>query len=226
MTKTSRTPSVKRALIDKANTTVVVVVSIAAFLVAFSLVATKTLVSQAGYQNRVISAKRDAVKQLKDDLSAVTTLKKSYDAFNSTTQNAIGGNPSGVGQRDGSNSKIVLDALPSTYDFPALTTSLETLLSGQGVKINAISGTDDEVAQSTNQTSVSPAPIQIPFQVSVSSNYDGIKNVVTTFEHSIRPIQLVTLDLSGNQGNLTLAVDAHTYYQPAKSLTINTKVVQ
>ncbi len=219
-------PSSKRILIDKANTAVVVVVSVAAFLAVFSLVATKTLISQAAYQNRVISGKRVAVNQLKSDLSAIQQLKKSYDAFNSTTQNAIGGNPNGTGQQDGNNSKIVLDALPSTYDFPALTTSLESLLSTQNVKINTISGTDDEVAQSTNQSSASPSPIAIPFQLSVTSNYDSIKNVVSTFERSIRPIQLTTLDLSGDQKNLNLSINAETYYQPAKALTINTKVVQ
>jgi hypothetical protein len=219
-------PSTKRALIDKANTAVVVVVSVAAFLAVFSLVATKTLIGQAGYQNRVISAKRDAVNQLKADLSAVKTLNKSYDAFNSTTLNAIGGNPDGTSQKDGSNSKIVLDALPSAYDFPALTTSLEALLSGQNVKINTIAGTDDEVAQSTNQSSTTPEPIEIPFQLSIASNYDGIKNVIGVFERSTRPIQITTFDLSGDQNNLTLAVDARTYYQPAKALNINTKVVQ
>ena len=124
----ANTPSTKRALIDKANTAVVVAVSVATSLAVFSLVATKTLISQASYQNRVISAKRDAVNQLKSDLSAVQSLKKSYDAFNSTPQNAIGGDPNGSSRQDGTNSTIVLDALPSTYDFPALTTSLETLL--------------------------------------------------------------------------------------------------
>lgn len=226
MAKSTRTPSAKRMLIDKTNTKIVVAVGIAAFLVAFSLVATKTLISQAAYQNRVISAKRDALDQLKKDLSAVTTLKESYTTFNTTTHNAIGGSLTGTGQKDGTNSKIVLDALPSSYDFPTLTTSLDVLLAGRNVKINTISGRDDEIAQSTNQSSSSPKPIAIPFQVSISGNYDSIKGVVAAFEHSIRPIQITAFDMSGDQNNLTLAIDAQTYYQPAKSLTIQTKVVK
>lgn len=216
----------KRILIDKANTTIVIVVSVAAFLVVFSLVATKTLVSQAAYQNRVISGKRDAVNQLKDDLGAIKSLKSSYQAFISTTQNAIGGNPDGTGQQDGNNAKIILDALPSSYDFPALTTSLDNLLATQNVKINSIAGTDDEVAQASNQSSSDPQPVPIPFQLSVSGNYDSIKGVIDVLERSIRPIKINTLDLSGDQNNLTLSVEAETYYQPAKSLNINTKVVQ
>src|SRR5882762_6204910 len=134
----AKTASTKRALIDKANSQVVIVTSIAAFILVFSMVATKTLISQATYQNRVIGAKKTAVKQLKADIKATDTLKSSYKAFVSTAQNAIGGNPDGTGQQDGNNTKIVLDALPSSYDFPALATSLDKLLTGQGVTINSI----------------------------------------------------------------------------------------
>lgn len=222
----------KRALIDKTNSTIVIVVSVAAALTAFAGVATKTLISQANYQNKVISAKRTAVDQLKADIEAVGTLKTSYDAFLSTSQNVIGGNPVGTGQQDGDNAKIVLDALPSFYDFPTLTTNLETLIGsvtagGGSIKINSISGVDDEVAQSENTQSSNPEPIAIPFSVSVSGNYDAVKGVVDVFERSIRPIQILSFAVLGQDGsNLTLNIEAQTYYQPAKSLKIQSKVVE
>ncbi len=219
-------PNGKRTLIDKANTRVVVVVSIAAFLAVFSLVATKTLISQARYQDRVISAKRDARDQLKKDIDAVSDLKSSYEAFTSTAQNAIGGNPSGAGSQDGNNAKIVLDALPSSYDFPALATSLETLVANQGVKINTISGTDDGATQSANTSSSAPQPIAIPFTLSVTGSYPNVQKVISSLEKSIRPIQIQTLDISGSKDSLNLSVTAQTYYQPAKSLNITTKVIK
>ncbi len=218
--------STKRSLIDKANTTVVVVVSMAAFLLVFSAVATKTLVSQAGYQNRVISEKRKARDQLIADKEAVKELKKSYEQFTITSVNILGGSPAGIGQKDGNNAKIVLDALPSGYNFPALATSLEVLVANQNLKINSIAGTDEEVTQAENKTSTNPQPIPIPFDLSITSNYDGVKSVIGAFEKSIRPIQLITLDISGNKDELTLAVGARTYFQPAKSLNITTKVVK
>lgn len=218
--------STKRILIDKANARIVVYVSVAAFLLVFSLVATKTLVSQAAYQNRVISKKKAAVAQLKTDISATDALKTSYHAFTNTTQNVLGGNPGGSGAKDGNNAKIVLDALPSGYDFPGLTTSLETLLNQQNVKINSITGTDDEVAQSGNQSSVNPQPVPIPFTVTVEGDYDGVQNVIKAFENSIRPIQLQQMQVSGNKDKLTLNVTAQTYYQPAKSMSIKKEVVK
>ena len=218
--------STKRMLIDKANARIVAYVSVAAFILVFSLVATKTLVGQAAYQNRVIGKKKAAVNQLKTDIAATNDLKTSYHAFTSTTQNVLNGNPTGSGAKDGNNAKIVLDALPSSYDFPGLTTSLETLLNQQNVKIDSITGTDDEVAQSANQSSVSPQPVPIPFTVSIEGDYNGIQNVVKAFENSIRPIQIQQLQLSGGKDKLTLNVTAQTYYQPAKSLNIKKQVVK
>lgn len=217
----------KRALIDKANSTVVVITSVAAFITVFSLVATKTLVGQAAYQNRVLKAKHTAVTQLKSDITASDELKNSYQAFVSTGQNAIGGNPDGTGAQDGNNAKIILDALPSSYDFPALATSLEKIITGtNGLTITSITGTDDEVNQSTNQSSGTPQPVPMPFQVSVTGNYQAIQGLIGVFEHSIRPFQIQTMDLSGDQNNLSLTLTAQTYYQPAKSLNITTKVVK
>lgn len=216
----------KQGLIDKANTRIVVSVGVAAFILVFSLVATKTLVSQAAYQNRIISKKQAAVKQLKSDIAATTQLKTAYEAFSSTPQNVLGGNPSGSGPQDGNNVKIVLDALPSTYDFPGLATSLATLLNDQNVVIHSITGTDDQVAQSTNQASATPVPVPIPFTVGTSGTYAGAQSVISAFQRSIRPIQIQTLDLAGSGDELTLTVSAQTYYQPAKSLTINKVVVK
>jgi len=220
-------PSTKRALIDKANTRIVIYVSVAAFILVFSLVATKTLISQAGYQNRIIAAKRVAVDQLKADITASGQLQNSYDAFTGTSSNAIGGNPNGTGPQDGDNAKIVLDALPSNYDFPGLTTSLENLLTAQnGVKIDSISGTDQEATLGKNVSSSTPTPQPIPFSVSVTGDYGGIQNVIATFERSIRPIQVQTLNINGTGSNVNMTVTAQTYYQPAKSLNISKKEVQ
>lgn len=218
--------STKRVLIDKTNTTIVVTVSVAVFVTVFSLVATKALISQAAYQNRVIGAKKEAVRQLEENIASVDTLNKSYTAFVSTATNAIGGNSDGITPRDGNNAKIVLDALPSKYDFPALTTSLDSLLASQKVQINSISGIDDELAQAANQSSANPQPAPIPFQASVGADYLGVRNVISALERSIRPIQITTLDISGSKNKLTLSVEAQTYYQPAKSMNIQKQVVK
>lgn len=216
----------KRVLIDKTNSSIVAITAIAAFVVVFALVASKTLISQAAYQNRVISAKKTAVSQLKTDIQATDSLAAAYKAFVGTSQNVLGGNPKGNGGQDGDNAKIALDALPSKYDFPALATSLEKLLTSQNVQIQSITGTDEEVTQSSDQSSPTPKPIAMPFQISVTGNYQSIQNLIDAFGRSIRPFQIQTMQLSGDQKNMTLTLTAQTFYQPEKVLNITTEVVK
>lgn len=213
--------STKRLLIDKANARIVMYVSVATVFFVFSAVATKAFISQASYQNKIIGAKRDAVNQLKSNIKATEQLRRSYKAFINTPQNAIGGSSNGIGDKSGDNAKIVLDALPVRYDFPALTTNLESLLGNAGVKIDSIAGTDDEIAQSGNGLSATPTPLPIPFSMGVSGDYASIQRAVDTYQRSIRPIQIQTLDIAGVNNELTLSVTAQTYYQPAKTFNIS-----
>jgi hypothetical protein len=214
----------KRVLISKANSKIVIVTAVAAFVVVFSLIASKTLISQATYQNRVIGAKRTAVAQLQSDIQATSSLTASYEAFADTPQNVLGGSPTGTASNDGNNAKIVLDALPSKYDFPALATSLEELINSQKVQIQSITGTDNEVA--SIESSPDPTPVAIPFQISVTGSYQSLQNLVNAFNESIRPFQIQTLSLSGDQSNMTMTITAQTYYQPEKTFSITKEAVQ
>lgn len=218
--------SIKRGLIDKSNTRIVIIVSMAVFAVIFSLVAARTLWNQAIYQGKVISAKTDAKKQLQADVKIANTLHDSYSAFVGATTNIIGGTSVGVTSRDGDNAKIILDALPSKYDFPALATNLETLVQDQQIELVSINGIDDEVVQSANNTSSDPQAVEIPFQLSATGDYTKTQALIGALERSIRPIAIRSLDVSGAQGKLTTTISAVTYYQPAKSLNTRTKVVK
>ena len=225
--KTSRAHlSVKRVQIDKSQSRMLVAAAIAAFMLTFALVGGKMLVGQIVYQNKVISAKKDAVRQMKSNIQASSSLMTSYKAFVSTSKNAIGGNPQGAGPQDGDNAKIVLDALPSRYDFPALTTSLERLLNAQNMTIESISGSDDEVNQQENESSPSPEAVPVPFQISANGAYASAQSLFDSFDKSIRPLQVQKVQLSGGQNQMFVKIDAQTYYQPGKNFNITKKDVK
>ncbi len=215
----------KRLMIDKANARIVVLTAAASFIVVFSLVASYILFGQLQYQNRLIGKKKVALSQLHEDIDSTKTLVSQYQAFVSNSQNILGGDPNGNGNQDGDNAKLVLDALPSKYDFPALATSLEKLITDQGAVIDSMTGTDDEVAQA-GVTSDTPEPVQIPFEVTVSGNYGDIKKVVDGFQRSIRPIQIQSMQLTGSEDKMSLHISAVTYYQPEKSLNIRMEVLK
>lgn len=217
--------STKHLQINKANSNMVMIIAVAAFVVVFSLVASRALLEKSSYQRRVIAAKQKAATQLKANVEAAHSLQSSYKAFVSNPNNIIGGNPSGSGENDGDNAKITLDALPSQYDFPALTSSLEKILTKNNYKINSIVGTDDELAQQNNQ-SPTPSPVEIPFSVGVGATLDTSKTLLDLFQHSIRPMNIQTIDISGSNSDMTLNITANTYYQPARNLNIKTEVVK
>lgn len=223
----ARTTSLtKRLLISKANSAMVIATSIAAFVLVFGLVAGKALISQMSYQNKVIDAKKVALDQLEADLTAVDSLNESYRDFVEDDPNVLGGDPEGAGPQDGDNAKLVLDALPSRYDFPALTTSLEALITAQNLQILGISGTDEEATKGQQQTTGEPTAVAMPFQVQVSGAYPSIQNLVDVMLRSIRPFQIQSMEIAGGEDSMIANITAQTFYQPEKTLSIEEKVVR
>lgn len=216
--------STKRLQIDKDSKTMIIWVAIAVFIVIFSIISGHSLYTELSYRNRVIAADSTAYNQLKNDVNTSGQLVGSYKDFVDTSTNIIGGSTNNNSQNNGDNAKIILDALPSTYDYPALIASLQSLLGSQGVTINSITGTDSPPGPSSGLNS--SAPIAMPFSFSVSGSFQSIQNVVSAFEHSIRPMQFQTVDISGSQSSLTLNVSAQTYFQPAIGFNIKKEIVQ
>jgi hypothetical protein len=225
--------STKRIQINKANARIVVILAVASFLVTFSLIASKGLLSQRSYQSRVISKKKEALTQLEHNAAAAKDLITSYEQFvDPSVLNILGGNPQTEkgkeGDLDGDNARIVLDALPSKYDFPAVATSIEKIVTDLNITLAGINGADDEIAQKevNNTPQADLVPIEIPFQFSVSSDYKSLQALLKTLERSIRPIYINTLSFSGTNEKMTLSIQAQTYYQPPKSLTIQMEQVR
>ncbi len=218
--------SLKQLKIDKDNQDIVIVTAITVFVIIFSLLSSKSLLSQRAYNNRLATAQQAALNQLSSDISAKNSLVNSYSKFISPAQNIIGGNSTGSGPNDGNNAQIVLDALPSKYDFPALATSIQTLLSKESVKIDGISGTDEQATQQTNTTSSSPSPVAMPISFTVDGSYQSIVSVLNDVQNSIRPVQIQNLTLSGDETDLQLSITAQSFYQPEKDFTIGSETVQ
>ncbi len=220
--------STKRLQINKANARMVAILAASSVITVFSLVAARTLISQSTYQQRIIAERSKANDQLKKNVKSVSELVQKYQDFDSAPENVIGGNPdpNSTGERDGPNSRIVLDALPSKYDFPALATSLEKILLDGGYKIEGIVGSDDELTQSKQESTPNPEPVDMPFMINAGGSYAAVQKLVTDFERSIRPFHMQQLDLVGNDGNMTVSLQAKTYYQPEKNLEIKTKEVK
>lgn len=217
--------STKHLQINKANTVITATLAIAAFVTVSSLVASRAMLLQRSYQGRVIKDKELAAKTLKQNVEAVNNLQNSYKEFVGRSVNIIGSSSEGTGDRDGDNAKIILDSLPSKYDFPAIATSLEKILAKNSYKVNGITGTDDEVAQRAKDSN-KPEVVEIPFTFSVSANYDSLNDLIKILESSIRPIQIKSVEFNVSGSDTQMNIIAKTYYQSEKKLNITTKVVK
>jgi hypothetical protein len=234
--------SAKQLSIDKANSMIVIVLSVCSFIFVFSLVAAKTLVSQYSYQSRVTSALQKTVNQLKADQTAATQLINSYNSFNNQASNIIGGSSTGTSSnQDGSNSKIILDALPDSYDYPATITSFGNLLDVQSVTTSGFTITQGSgstasstpaptspsaaTSSSTSAKSSTP-PVAIPFAFSITGSFSADNSFLTRLQESIKPMQLSTINVTGSDSSATMAVTGETYYLPAAGLQFSSEVVK
>jgi len=244
--------SVKRLQINKAGSIIVISVGIAAFVTAFSLVMIKSLLAERSYQQAVTEKREKALDALEANIDATDELKTKYKEFVERQENIIGGSSQGNGDRDGDNARIVLDALPSKYDFPALVSSLEKILEDRNYTIKGISGVDDEANQnSSSNTGASPsqsqtsqnasgststqaqasAPssgtVEMPFEIGADGSYQSIVDLLGILNRSIRPLYIKSMSIkAGDANRVDLSIKGMSYYQQAKTLNISEEVVK
>lgn len=222
--------STKHMKLEQANKKVIVVTSIAAAIVVFGLFMANALIQRQSHQARVITAKEQARDQLDQNIKAKDELVKSYQVFTASETNVLGGStsPTDTGVNAGDNGRLILDALPSKYDFPALATSVEKLLLDGKYNLVSIEGVDDELNQLEKQAQSSPEVIEMPISFSVDVLYDLMPAMLGTFEKSIRPFKVNSILVSANEsgGVLNVSVEMETYYLPEKTISITKKVVQ
>lgn len=217
--KKAKKVSVKHLMIDQKQSSMLIVIVVATIVTVFGLVATKSLVSKGLYQRRALHERREVASTLKDNYDSAKTLFKQYKVFADQEPNMLGGLIDGSNNLDGVNPRLVLDALPSKYDAPAVASSIEKVLVGRNVTINSLSVTDDP-ASNSDKAQPSPQSKTITFSFEGKTNYSNSLQLLKDFERSIRPFDLNTLEISGSDSDLKLSVGMTTYYQPAKSLDL------
>lgn len=220
--------STKNVKLSKPRSNLYSVVTISVLVTIFSLTSTKALLDQASYQRRVINARQATVKQLESNLQSAQSLADQYGIFNSGTANVIGGknsNDPNVIPPDGDNARIVLNALPSNYDFPALISSVSKILNDDQINTPAIGGIDKsaEIA-AEGQDGNGPQPV--PLTVSGMSNYASVQKLVKDLERSIRPFDITSLSLRGSNNDMSVALEMSTYFQPAKKVALTDQEVK
>jgi Tfp pilus assembly protein PilO len=161
------------------------------------------------YHDRVIEKKSAARDQLNQNSQNLKKLAEQYGALNDS---------------ESTNTRTILNALPPTYDYAALASSVESLAQRSGVSFTGAIGQDD----SANAVVSAPTstPIEIPLTLQVSGDYASIKSFIENLEKSIRPLSVTVVTYSGTNSSLRASLQASTYYQPARNLEPTRSTVQ
>ncbi|MEO5949328.1 MAG: hypothetical protein ABIP74_02915 [Candidatus Saccharimonas sp.] len=205
----------KRQVIANSNKTMFLWVAVMSAVLGISAVVAYFLFQQIVYKTKVTN-ELDATSSL---------LRQSNDNAQTLIQNiqvleTNAGLNSAKAQPDEKALQVILDALPADPNSLALGSSLqEKLLTGvAGVTIENLTvlpvGGDNTVES------------QLPFTFVVrAKDANALKDLLHRLERSIRIIDIDSVALEKNDNDYTMSVEAHAYYQSAKTVILKDKVV-
>lgn len=212
----------KRQQIERANRTMFVWVAVASVAVSFLLVMAQFLFQKWDYNNRVLAVKSKAENTLTQNIKNAQTLQDNVNALIGSQDLA-----SAKVDPNDTNTKVVLDALPSVNDTVALATSLQqAILSRSGVTIESINVPGQVAAPAGAPAEDSSQPIEVKFTIVISGPYDRIRGAVVDMGRSIRPMKITGINLTGSDTAMRAALEGVSYYQPAKTTSIKNQVVK
>lgn len=221
----------KRQQIAKANRTMFLWVAGVSVVVGFAAVGSIFLVQKLAFNQKVINEKNNTVSILTKNNAAVAELEDNIRLLDTNE-----GLNSAKAKPDDKALQVVLDALPADANSLALGSSLQgKLIAGidgltlESLNITPVAGvevtTDTEVQDASAATDGTQAN-QIGFTLAVSGDANALKTLLNRFEHSIRAIDITNLTLEQTSGKLTMTIEGHAFYEPARAIELKDKVVK
>lgn len=217
----------KRQQIQNANRAMLIWVAAASAIVTVCIVLGYNFTQTLMYNNKVISAKNQTNKILKDNISTIDELKQNVNKLQ-TDRNLIALKAS----PDDTAFQVVIDALPTEDDRTALASSLQgRILAQSGVSIEQVSVTESTSSYNTGATADTGASDDslaqvINFNFVIGGDYASIQKAVQDIERTIRPINITSMTVQGVANQLQATVNATTFYVPAVIFQLGSKEVQ
>lgn len=225
----------KRQEIDKTRKQLFVWVAVASAAVVVCITVGINLFHQIQYQSKVNGELGKTEKTMKNN---VTNSKKVIQAVDKLRTNEA---LASVNKPDGSNVfQVVLDAMPTSNDAVALSSSIQSkiLEPSTGVTINSINvestgtgdtgeSTSDDASSSSSSSSDASFPTaqSINFTVSMTGSSEQIDNALKNIEKTIRPIDINSINIQGTDSKLEVTLNCTTYYTESVKFKLGEKTV-
>lgn len=219
----------KRNQISQASRLMFVWIAIASVLVGAAIVVSFFLFQKLVYGEKVLAEKQNTVKTLDGNLAVVNGLKTEVQALD------VNENLLSIKANDTDEAlQVVLDALPSDANSLALGASLQTKLLAniegdfqlESLQVIPVEGVENITDQSTVDASAAVSDNNIAFSFSATGSQESLKKALENLEKSIRTIVITRLGMEVQGDKLTISVDGHAFYQPAKTIELKDKKVE
>jgi hypothetical protein len=214
----------KRTQIAQASRTMFIWIAIASALIGTAAVVSIFLFQKLMYNEQVLGVKQTTVSTLDHNLGVVDGLKTDIQALEVNTDlMSVKANDSDEALQ------VVLDALPSDANPLALGASMQNkLLAGisgkyslESLQINPSTGVETLAdTGSVDASATTTTNNEISFTFSVKGDQAALRQVLENLERSIRTIVVTRLSIDTQGGDLTMNVEGHAFYQPAKTIQL------
>lgn len=215
-----RSSLTKRRLIEASGHKMFYWVAGASVVLAFALVALQFIFQDFMFNNKIIDAKAKTAQTLSKNFTTADELTKSVNSVVVSDEN-LAKNRS-FDRQD--NIGVVIDALPVEATVTSLPAAIQTVIVPRsGVSLVSIS-TPSEVTAFEDATEI--APVESEYSVEVAGNYDAIKAFLQLLERSVRPIHIMSIDLTGTDGAMRASITLKTFHQPAIVYQLKDEVIR
>lgn len=207
----------KRTQIAKANRTMFLWIAASSALLGFAIVAAIFLGQKLVFNEKILAEKQKTITTLEKNNKIVPDLESAVQVLDTDSNLAL------LKAQDTDQAvQVVLDALPSSRNELALGGSLQTKLLEpvNGLKFESLN------VDSANDGDATETDGVITFRFTVNGDQTAFRTALQNLEHSIRTIKLTSMHITSAGASQVLSVTGEAYYQPAKSLELQTKVVR
>lgn len=215
----------KQSLINQTKKTVFMWVIGASALTGAAIVVMILLVQTLIYNEKVLSEKSKANRQVEESIEQAKKLKGSIRTLNANEELRM------VRASEGAQAlQSVLDALPADANRLAMGASLQDKLLKDipGVAVESVSLADTgEVEGAAEEESVIDAEAKSqPFNVSLSGSAEDLRIALERLERSIRAVDVVSLSAVTTDDRLTIQVSGTMSYLPPMQIQQTEKKVE
>lgn len=221
----------KRTQIAKTNKMMLLWIAGSSVIIGAAIVVAFYLGQKLIYNERILAEKQKTISTLQSNIAVAPKLQTAVRALDVNAALATS-----KAKPDDQTIQVILDALPSDANSPALGASLQNkLLAGidglevDSMQVDSVQGIESlsNNQQSDDQTASSDKAEEITFQFAVTGNQKALKQVLTKLERSIRTIDILSLRIESRGPNdQSMAVRARAFYVPAVDIKLYDKVVK